>query len=86
MIAAAIREGLAEVAKAIEAASDDMATVLEAAIGNQDATLVGIDSEISATGRQLNDRLRGIEVALEALLEELRQSRPTKGRPCRRGT
>jgi hypothetical protein len=80
-----LREGLSEVPTAIEAASDDTATVIEAAIGNLDATLVGIDSEISANGRQLNERLRGVEVLLEVLLEELR-NRPTKGTPCRRGT
>lgn len=85
MIAAAIREGLAEVAAAIETASDEHAMVMEAEMGNLGATLVGIDSEISANGRQLNERLRGIEVTLEALLEELR-NRPTKGTPCRRGT
>ena len=80
-----LREGLSEVPTAIEAASDDTATVIEAAIGNLDATLVGIDSEIAANGRQLNERLRGVEVLLEVLLEELR-NRPTKGTPCRRGT
>lgn len=85
MIAAAIREGLAEVAAAIEAASDDTATVIEAAIGNLDATLVGIDSEIAANGRQLNERLRGVEVLLEQLVDELR-NRPARGKPCRRGT
>lgn len=84
-IAKAISDGLSEVAEAIETASDDHATVTEAAMGNLDATWVGIDSELSANGRLLNERLRGIEVTLEALLEELR-NRPTKGKPCRRGT
>lgn len=76
-----LREGLSEVATAIEASGDDAATVLETAIGNLEEKLPMVCREIDANGRTTVEALRGIE-------EALRQPRrkPTKGKPCQRGT
>ncbi len=65
-----LREGVLDVAAAIETVSD-----------NLDEKLSGFCREIDASNRVTVETLRGIEDALRQP-----QPQPTRGRPCRRGT
>ena len=85
MTAAAIREGLAGIEKAIREGVREVADAIanasystEAAIGELDSTLISIDSEIATHGRRPDDGLPGLAVVLDEILAELRH-RPIKG-------
>jgi hypothetical protein len=72
----ALVAALQGISAAVKSASDDSATVLETALGNVDSSLEGLSSQLTYSGKLLNERFRGIEVTLDALLSELR-NRPT---------